>query len=166
VRGDSPALLVVKGTALVAGTVDASAQGRFGGAGGGDGGKVASNGKGASGAGPLPGTGGQTCDCQTSEDNYDDCGGGGGGAWGEYPRGQRLNVLRVEEALSTGAEVIATACPYCIRMLNDAVRALGIGDRIAVRDLAELLRQSVMMEDGAGMTERVDLGIDREVCHV
>jgi len=94
------------------------------------------------------------------------CGGGGGGAWGEYPRGQRLNVLRVEEALSTGAEVIATACPYCIRMLNDAVRALGIGDRIAVRDLAELLRQSVMMEDGAGMTERVDLGIDREVCHV
>jgi Fe-S oxidoreductase len=94
------------------------------------------------------------------------CGGGGGGAWGEYPRSQRLGVLRVEEALSTGAEMIATACPYCIRMLNDAVRALGVGDRIAVRDLAELLLQSVMIKDEAKLTEGVDLGIDREVCHV
>jgi Fe-S oxidoreductase len=94
------------------------------------------------------------------------CGGGGGGAWDEYPRSQSLGVLRVEEALSTGAEMIATACPYCIRMLNDAVRTLGVGDRIAVRDLAELLLQSVMMKDEAKMTEGIDLGIDREVCHV
>ncbi|MBW2707314.1 MAG: 4Fe-4S dicluster domain-containing protein, partial [Deltaproteobacteria bacterium] len=94
------------------------------------------------------------------------CGGGGGGAWGEYPPSQRLGVLRVEEALSTGAEMIATACPYCIRMLNDAVRALGVGDQIAVRDLSELLMQSVMMKGEARMTESVDLGIDREVCHV
>ena len=94
------------------------------------------------------------------------CGGGGGGAWGDYPRTQRLNVLRVEEALSTGAEVIATACPYCSRMLNDAVRTLGVGDRIVVRDLAELLLQSVMMKDEAKMTERVDKTVDREVCHV
>jgi Fe-S oxidoreductase len=94
------------------------------------------------------------------------CGGGGGGAWGDYPRNQRLDVQRVKEALSTGAEVIATACPYCIRMLNDAVRALGVGDRIVVRDLAELLLQSVMMKDEVMMTERVDLGVDREVCHV
>jgi Fe-S oxidoreductase len=94
------------------------------------------------------------------------CGGGGGGAWGDYPRNQRLDVLRVEEALSTGAEVIATACPYCSRMLNDAVRVLGVGDRIVVRDLAELLLQSVMMKDEAKMTERDDLGVDREVCHV
>ena len=94
------------------------------------------------------------------------CGGGGGGAWGEYSRSQSLGVLRVEEALSTGAEVIATACPYCIRMLNDAVRILRVGDRIVVRDLAELLLQSVLMEDEAKMTERVDLGVDREVLHV
>ncbi len=71
-----------------------------------------------------------------------------------------------EEALSTGAEVIATACPYCIRMLNDAVRALGVEDRIVVRDLAELLLQSVMMKDEVKMTQRVDLSIDQEVCHV
>jgi hypothetical protein len=79
VRGESPAMLIVRGTAKIAGTIDASAPGRFGGAGGGDGGKVASNGKGASGSGPVAGSGGSTCDCKTNEDNYDDCGGGGGG---------------------------------------------------------------------------------------
>jgi len=94
------------------------------------------------------------------------CGGGGGGAWGDAPRNQRLDVLRVEEALATGAEVIATACPFCIRMLNNAVRDLGVEDRIAVRDLAELLLQSVKMKDETRITEGVDLGIDREVCHV
>jgi Fe-S oxidoreductase len=94
------------------------------------------------------------------------CGGGGGGAWSDVSRSQRLGVLRVEEALGSGAEVIATACPYCIRMLNEAIRALGVEDRIAVRDLAELLLQSVMMGDDTKMTERVDWGIDREVCHV
>ncbi len=94
------------------------------------------------------------------------CGGGGGGAWSDTPLKRRLDVLRVEEALGTGAEVIATACPYCIRMLNDAVRALAVGDRIAVRDLAELLLQSVMMRDAVRMMDRVDLGMDREVCHV
>jgi Fe-S oxidoreductase len=75
-------------------------------------------------------------------------------------------VLRVEEALSAGAEVIATACPYCIRMLSEAVRDLGVEDQIVVRDLAELLLQSVKMRDEANMTERVDLSVDQEVYHV
>jgi Fe-S oxidoreductase len=44
------------------------------------------------------------------------CGGGGGGAWAEYPLEQRFAVLRVREALDTGAQVIATACPYCTLM--------------------------------------------------
>jgi Fe-S oxidoreductase len=94
------------------------------------------------------------------------CGGGGGGAWSDYPGNKRLDVLRIEEALSTGAGVIATACPYCTRMLNEAVRALGVGDRIVVRDLTELLWQSVRMKDEAKITQRVESVIDREVCHV
>jgi Fe-S oxidoreductase len=94
------------------------------------------------------------------------CGGGGGGAWSTAAGGQQLGRLRIEEALGTGAGVIATACPYCIRLLNDAVRALGVGDRIAVRDLAELLWQSVMMKDEAKMTQRVESTREREVCHV
>jgi Fe-S oxidoreductase len=94
------------------------------------------------------------------------CGGGGGGAWGDYLPHRSLGILRVEEALGTGAEVIVTACPYCIRMLTDAVSQLGAEDQIVVRDLAELLLQSVMMGDEVKVTHRVDLGVDREVCHV
>jgi Fe-S oxidoreductase len=90
------------------------------------------------------------------------CGGGGGGAWSNVPPQQRLGVLRIEEALRTGAEVIATACPYCIRMLSEAIRQLGVQDQLVVRDLAELLLQSVMIKDEALMTE----GVDQEVCHV
>ena len=71
------------------------------------------------------------------------CGGGGGGAWSEYPVEERFAVLRVREALDTGAEFIATACPYCTLMLEDAVNVLNAGDQIAVRDVAELLAQSV-----------------------
>lgn len=62
--------------------------------------------------------------------------------------------------------MIATACPYCIRMLNDGVRKLGVENQIVVRDLAELLLQSVVMRDEASMAERVDLDFDQEVRHV
>jgi Fe-S oxidoreductase len=94
------------------------------------------------------------------------CGGGGGGAWADPAPRQRLGALRVEEALSSGAEVIATACPYCIRMLNDAVKAAGVDDRIAVRDLAELLWLSVKVTDEAKIREPLGLGSEREVYHV
>jgi Fe-S oxidoreductase len=94
------------------------------------------------------------------------CGGGGGGAWSDDPSQQDFGVLRVKEALSTSAEVIATACPYCIRMLSDGVRRLGVENRIVVQDVAELLLQSVIMGDERTIKERVDLGLDQEVSHV
>jgi Fe-S oxidoreductase len=105
-------------------------------------------------------------DMASNRENSLCCGGGGGGAWSEVPPQKRLGVMRVEEALRTGAEVIATACPFCIRMLSEAVRELGVEDQIAVRDLAELLWQSVMTTDEVKMTERVDLSVDQEVYHV
>ncbi len=94
------------------------------------------------------------------------CGGGGGGAWSKDLSIKDMGVLRVEEALGAGAEVIATACPYCIRMLNAAVKRLNVGDRIVVKDLAELLLQSVVTKDKANIIGHIDLGISREVCHV
>jgi Fe-S oxidoreductase len=71
------------------------------------------------------------------------CGGGGGGMWMDLPTQQRFAVLRVREALSVGAEVIATACPYCTSMFEDAVKVLDLEDKIAVKDVAELLAESV-----------------------
>jgi Fe-S oxidoreductase len=94
------------------------------------------------------------------------CGGGGGGAWSEVPPEKRLGVLRVQEALGVGAEVIATACPYCIRMLKEAVKTLGIEDRLNICDLAELLWASVEIRADAHIPEKAYAGVDQEVFHV
>jgi Fe-S oxidoreductase len=71
------------------------------------------------------------------------CGGGGGGLWVERAKGERLSDLRIEEALSTGATVLATACPYCIAMLEDSVRTMNAEDKIKVKDLTELFLESL-----------------------
>jgi Fe-S oxidoreductase len=63
--------------------------------------------------------------------------------WMETPKEERFGVLRIKEALSVGAEVIATACPYCIQMLEDGRTALGVEDRIQVMDISEILSSVV-----------------------
>ncbi|MFP4036830.1 MAG: (Fe-S)-binding protein [Desulfobacteraceae bacterium] len=79
------------------------------------------------------------------------CGGGGGGLWNEVPAEERFAVLRVEEALETGAEVIAAACPYCIIMFEDALKTLGKEEELRVADIAELVFES--LDDEAGPSE-------------
>ncbi len=71
------------------------------------------------------------------------CGGGGGGLWREIPAEQRFAVLRAREARETGADTIAVACPYCMSMLEDAIKVLDLENEIRVRDVAELLAESV-----------------------
>ena len=71
------------------------------------------------------------------------CGGGGGGLWMEKLKGERLSDLRVEEALATGASVLATSCPYCITMFEDSVRTLNADDKIKVKDVSELFLESM-----------------------
>jgi Fe-S oxidoreductase len=70
------------------------------------------------------------------------CGGGGGGLWLEVPQEQRFAILRVQEALDVGASIIATACPYCTLMLEDAVKVLDLEEKIEIKDVAELLHES------------------------
>jgi Fe-S oxidoreductase len=71
------------------------------------------------------------------------CGAGGGWMWMEETLGTRINHLRVEQAASTDASVVATACPYCLTMLWDGVKDKGMEDRMEVLDLAELLEKSL-----------------------
>jgi Fe-S oxidoreductase len=71
------------------------------------------------------------------------CGGGGSGAFKNQVNGLSLGELRIQEAIDQEAEVIATACPYCIRMLNEAIQKLGARKKIAVYDVAELFIQSI-----------------------
>jgi len=67
------------------------------------------------------------------------CGGGGGGMWMETDASTRINHRRLQDALDVKADVVATACPYCLIMFDDAVSSKGIGDDIKIMDIAEIL---------------------------
>lgn len=67
------------------------------------------------------------------------CGGGGGQMWGEIKIGEPVEFLRTEQARATGAEIVATACPYCKIMLDDGLKHLQSDGGMAVKDIAELL---------------------------
>lgn len=71
------------------------------------------------------------------------CGGGGGGLWMEKLKGERLSDLRIEEAMATGATVLATSCPYCITMFEDSSRTLNVDEQIKIKDVTELFLESL-----------------------
>ncbi|WP_022666735.1 (Fe-S)-binding protein [Desulfospira joergensenii] len=80
------------------------------------------------------------------------CGGGGGNAFVSCPREESLGIQRVGEALASGADILATACPFCIRMLNDAVQELQAGNLLEVMDVAQLLYKSAGIKPGIKAT--------------
>ncbi|HEY1825185.1 MAG TPA: (Fe-S)-binding protein [Acidimicrobiales bacterium] len=70
------------------------------------------------------------------------CGAGGARMWMEETIGKRVNMNRTEEALATGADTISTACPFCMIMLDDAVKASGRGDDVSVVDISQVMERS------------------------
>jgi Fe-S oxidoreductase len=76
------------------------------------------------------------------------CEGGGGRMWVESSSetGQRLAEIRVRDAVELGAEILATACPFCVLTLEDAVKTSGNEDRIRVMDVTELLAEAMGKE--------------------
>lgn len=72
------------------------------------------------------------------------CGGGAGRVWTEDAQPEkRPCVNRVKEALDLGVDTIAVACPFCVTTLEDAVKVLDIENKIAVKDVLELLKESL-----------------------
>ncbi len=71
------------------------------------------------------------------------CGGGGGRIWMETQKGERFCDLRVEQALEAGAEVLATACPYCIANFEDSKLTLDVVEQIEIRDITEIIRDAL-----------------------
>ncbi|GAA2512280.1 (Fe-S)-binding protein [Pilimelia columellifera] len=71
------------------------------------------------------------------------CGAGGARMWMEERIGKRINVERVEEALSTGARTIAVGCPFCHTMIGDGVTGKGVADEVEVVDVANVLLRAV-----------------------
>ncbi len=71
------------------------------------------------------------------------CGAGGGRMWMEEKIGKRINAERLDQLMETGAKTVATACPYCMIMLDDAVKEKGMEDEITVMDLSQMVLRAV-----------------------
>jgi heterodisulfide reductase subunit D len=72
------------------------------------------------------------------------CGAGGAQMFKEEEKGTgRVNQDRTDEALSTGASVVAVACPFCSTMISDGIKVREKEDGVAVLDIAELVERSM-----------------------
>ena len=89
----------------------------------------------------------QLTEMSASGDDSLCCGGGGGAMWLETDPETRVNRKRLEQAQEIKADTVATACPYCLIMLDDAVRSQGLGEEIQVLDLVEILDQASGSKD-------------------
>ena len=69
--------------------------------------------------------------------------------WMEENIGKRVNMDRTMEALGTGADIVSTACPFCMIMIDDAVKANGRED-VRVMDITQVFEQSLLEPVGAG----------------
>lgn len=75
------------------------------------------------------------------------CGGGGGRVWMDDVKcDEKMSEIRVKEACATGAEVLVTACPLCLIMLEDGRKTAELADRVEVMDLAELVAKALPEE--------------------
>jgi len=74
--------------------------------------------------------------------------------WMEETRGTRINAERTRQALETGAETVATGCPFCMTMLKDGLADAGRGPGteapIASADIAEILAGSLAFGQSGG----------------
>lgn len=52
---------------------------------------------------------------------------------------KKVNIERSQEAIETGADEVAVACPFCYIMMDDGVKELGYGDNVRVRDVSLIL---------------------------
>ena len=57
----------------------------------------------------------------------------------EESTGKKVNIERSQEAIDTGADEVAVACPFCYIMMDDGVKELGYGDNVKVRDVSLIL---------------------------
>lgn len=71
------------------------------------------------------------------------CGAGGGHFWMDLKVGERINKIRTQQALDSGSQIVATACPFCLQMIEDGSKMLNAEEKIAVRDISELVAENL-----------------------
>jgi len=94
----------------------------------------------------IPGI--ELVEMERNRENAFCCGGGGGNFYSDVLGGgeNRPSRARVREAHSIGAEVLAVACPVCMMMLSDGVKAEGLDDELAVKDISQIVNESCGFE--------------------
>ncbi|RJQ37986.1 MAG: (Fe-S)-binding protein [Dehalococcoidia bacterium] len=75
------------------------------------------------------------------------CGGGGGHMWMEEDPAKRVNLRRVEEIIKSGVDTVATACPYCLTMFEDGIKAKGTEETLHAKDLSEMMVEALGLKD-------------------
>ncbi|MDD5312181.1 MAG: heterodisulfide reductase-related iron-sulfur binding cluster [Dehalococcoidia bacterium] len=80
---------------------------------------------------------------ERSKNNGFCCGAGGGRFWMEERIGKRISETRIDQVIETGAEIVASACPYCVQMFTDAIKAKGAEETLKAFDIAELVAESL-----------------------
>ena len=79
------------------------------------------------------------------------CGGGGGHMWIEEQSGTtKINQMRLDDALKTGAEQVVTACPYCLQMFEEGIEHKGIKGALKVQDLVEIVEAAMQPSESKG----------------
>jgi Fe-S oxidoreductase/nitrate reductase gamma subunit len=72
------------------------------------------------------------------------CGAGGANFWYEVKdEAERINVIRAKQAAETGADTVATACPFCLTMMSDGLGLVGQEGKMVARDLAEIVAENL-----------------------
>jgi Fe-S oxidoreductase/nitrate reductase gamma subunit len=74
------------------------------------------------------------------------CGAGGGRMWLEEHEGERINIMRVNEAINVNPDTIGTSCPFCLTMFNDGLSMRDEGESIKAFDIAEILEEIMIRE--------------------
>lgn len=81
------------------------------------------------------------------------CGAGGAQMWMEEQNKDRVNVKRTKQLLQTGASTVASACPFCMTMLGDGLKATESEEQVRQLDVVELLMESCDLEPASAGAE-------------
>jgi Fe-S oxidoreductase len=72
------------------------------------------------------------------------CGGGGGRIWMDTPQEERFSDIRLKQAEATGAQILATSCPYCITNFEESRLNLEYEDVLEVKDITEIINEMLL----------------------
>jgi len=75
------------------------------------------------------------------------CGAGGGRMWMEEHDGERINNMRTDQAIATQARTVAVACPFCLTMMTDGMKARAVEETMFTADVAEIVWRSMDLEE-------------------